>query len=139
LTVGRDGTFCVGRHGGVDCVDPRGRISHHEHSLFDRTVAVALGADGHLWALRSTEGGTTGLQLVRAAPGFERVEPVLTLRRNVQGFSGNGLAPGPDGSVFVPVIENDVHRVLRVTPDGRFTRVGDFWRLGGGIAVDGTG
>src|SRR5690606_31676161 len=84
-------------------------------------------------------GNTTGLQLVRATPGFHRVESVLTLRRNVQGFSGNGLAAGPDGSAFLPVIENDVHRVLRVTPDGRFTRIGDFWRLGGGIAVDGAG
>lgn len=139
LAVGADGTFCVGLTGGVDCIDPQGRIHHVEHELLTNIIGVAFAPDGHLWILRSTEGGTTSLQLVRAAPGFRRVESVLTLRRNVQGFPGNGLAAGPDGSAYLPVIENDVHRVLRVAPDGQFSRVGDFWRLGGGIAVDGAG
>lgn len=139
LALGADGTLCIGLQAGVDCIDPQGRIHHYQHDLLTNIVAAGFGGDGHLWVLRSTEGGVDGLQLVRAAPGFQQVNTVLTLRKNVEGFPGNGLAAGTDGSAYVPVIENDVHRVLKVAPNGRFERVADFWRLGGGIAVDGAG
>lgn len=136
LAVSGDGTICVGSLRDVECISPSGRVTLHQHPLLNNIIALAFAPDGHLWILRSTEGDAAGLQLVRATPGLGRIDAVLTLRRNIQGFRGNGLAAGPDGSAFVPVVENDIHRVLKVQPDGRFSRVGDFWRLGGGIAVD---
>jgi len=135
VALGWDGTICVGLLSGVDCIDPLGRVAHYSHELLSGIVSLAIAPDGHVWALRSDSGGTLGLELVRAVPRFTQVGRVLSLRQSVEGFAGNGLAAAADGSVLMPVIENDVHRLLRVQPDGRFTRVGDFWRLGGGIAV----
>jgi len=139
IAVGPGGTICTGWSGGLECIDPHGHVAQFEDELLIGTIAVTVATDGYVWALRSTSGGTTDLQLVRVDPGLSLANRVLTLRNTVQGFPGNGLAAGPSGSVLLPVIENDIHRVLRVEPTGQFARLRDFFRLGGGIAVDYTG
>ena len=140
LALGWDGTICIGLLSGVDCIDPSGRVAHHSHELFTGIVSLALAPDRHLWVLRSASGATTGLELVRATPGlfqsYIQVSRVLSLRQSVRGFAGNGLAAtAADGSALIPVIENDIYRVLCVRPDGSFSRIGDFWSLGGAIAL----
>lgn len=139
LAIGPDGSFCVASTAGLDCVDNQGRVSHHRHPLLEQVAALAWSPDGHLWALWSQSGGGRGLQLVRIPPGFTAVQQVLAFRESVQGFPPGGLAAAADGSVLLPVRENDTYRILRVEPGGRFTRAGDFFHLSGGMAVDGTG
>ncbi|OUM97072.1 MAG: hypothetical protein BAA04_05075 [Firmicutes bacterium ZCTH02-B6] len=139
LAVGPDGSICIGWNGGLDCIDPEGRVGHLADNLLVGTIAVTIASDGYVWALRSAGGGTSDLQLVRVDPGLTRAQRVLTLRRTVQGFAGNGLAAGPGGSVLLPVIENGLHRVLRVEADGQFSRVQGFFQLGGGVVLDGAG
>lgn len=136
LAVGPGGLLCVGTTAGVDCIDGAGRVVQLEHSLLTNIVGVTLDEQGRLWALRSVQGGTTGLQIVRT--DFSEAPPtvVLSLRQAVTAFLGNGLAAAPGGDVLVPVVENDIHRVLHVGDDGRPGRRDDFWRIAGGIAVD---
>lgn len=139
LAVGSDGSFCIGTLTGIDCIDGRGRATAFQHPLLNDILAVTFAADGAVWALRSTTGGSDHLQLVRlqrhAGPDAAHVEPVLTLRQSLQGFAGNSLAPADDGGVYVAVVENDVYRVLHVDTAGSVSRRGDLWRPGGALTA----
>lgn len=136
LAVGSQGQFCAATQTGVDCIDQSGRISHLTHELLTYPLAITIAPNGHIWLLRSTSGTHQGLQLVRIAADGSAVDTILTLRQNIYGFSGNSLATLSDGSVLLPVVENDTPRILRVHPSGDFTRIGDFYDLAGGIVVD---
>lgn len=161
LAVGPGGLFCVGVATGVDCVDGAGAVVHLEHPLLTNIVGLTVDGERRLWVLRSARGGTTALQLVRldlaagprSEPAFglasdptsyfspeasSGAEPVVVLsfREAVTAFPGNGLSAAPGGGVFVPVVENDMHRLIHVDDGGRLRRRGDFWRLEGGVVAD---
>ena len=135
LAVAPDGSFCIGTLTGVDCVSERGHTEHYVHPLLTNVSALTFTADGAMWVLRSTTGSADNLQLVRAEQRVVDVQPVLTLRQSVQGFTGNSIAPAADGGVYVAVIENDIYRLVHVDPTGRLTRSSDLWRPGGAVAA----
>lgn len=139
LTLGYDGSLCTGLTDGVDCIDSLGLIEHYRDEALTHVLALALAPDGSLWVLRSASGGTDRLELYKAdrQAGASRIrfEQVLTFRQSVQAFTGNGMVALSDGSVVLPVVENGIHRLVRVDAGGRLSRIGDYFQLSGSIVA----
>lgn len=136
LAIGPDGTFCIGLTAGIDCVDPFGQVFNLEHDALRHIVSLAFTPDGGMWVLACEGPAYSRLRLALISPDLAEATHVLTLRDSIQGFGGTNVVGDTHGAALLPIVENEVPRILRVHPDGQFSRIGDYWNLSGGIAVD---
>jgi hypothetical protein len=117
------------------CLDPEGSFSHTQPKHFERITPgglkpaliyadggspIALLRDANLYYVSNDERMTPGgLQVTRQSPGGVLSIFPLEGKKTTEKLGITGLAPGPDGSLYVA----QPNAVLKLTMDGSFMTI----------------